>query len=165
MGIILEETHGNANSGACGLFFAVVYDGDLSGAASADEGRVLVIRFEGGPRGTGRRIPRADRIAIGSEFQFADQLTSPGLIDTGANFALHAFKLSLPWLSIRRQFQAAALAPQRKRVFRERSANDGGPRARKPSHRRLGPIHPAQRRAQKFSYSIHECRDSNTKRS
>src|SRR6185437_36076 len=41
-------------------------------------------------------------------------------------------------------------------------SNDRGPSARKPRHRRFGPLHPAERLAQKFSYSIHEGRDSNT---
>ena len=164
MGIILEETYGNAKWRRLWTFLQAAFGGNLSGAASAYEGRMLVIRFEGSPGGTGRRLPRANRVAIGSEFQFADQFSSPGLIDTGADLALHAFKLPLPRLCVRCQFQAAALASQRKRVFRERFANDGRPRTRKPGHRRFGPVHPTQRLAQKFSYAIHEGRDSNIKR-
>ena len=116
-------------------FFA----GDLSGAASADEGSVLVVGFEGSSCRAGRGVPRPNRVASGGELHFADQLSTPGLIDARANFALHAFKLLLPRLSVRCQFQAAALAPQRTCMLREGFANDRGPRARKPRHRCFGP--------------------------
>ena len=101
MGIILEETHGNASGDACGLFFVGGSAGGLSGAASANEGDMLVIRFEGSPCGAGRGIPRANRVALGAEFYFADQLSTPGLVDAGADFALHAFQLPLPRFCVR----------------------------------------------------------------
>lgn len=111
------------------FFSGALLAGDLSGATSADEGRVRVIHLEGGSRGAGRGIPRANRVAIGAKFYFADQLSTPGLVDAGANLALHAFKLALPRLSIRGQFQASVLAAEQAGMVGEGFANDGGPSA------------------------------------
>jgi hypothetical protein len=52
MGIILEETHGNAKWLRLWTIFRERFlAGDLSGAASADEGRMVVVGFEGSPCG------------------------------------------------------------------------------------------------------------------
>jgi hypothetical protein len=92
-------------------FFLGDFSGNSSGAASADEWNVIVIGFKGSAAGTGRGIPTTSGIATGGELHFANQLSAPSLVNSGADFAFHAFKLLLPRLSIRRQFQAAALAP------------------------------------------------------
>ncbi len=88
------------------------------------------------------------------EFQFADEGSTPGLIDAAAEFTLHGLQLPLPRFA-GSEFEEAVLAAHRLRVGTERLTDDRGPGAFEPSERGFGSIEAAKCFAEEFSRAFH----------
>ncbi len=103
-------------------------------ATTANEGRVRVISLVGNePRARFR----------GHKRNLADQIASPGLINSVAQLSLHALDLPLPCLRVCRYFEEGAVTSHGPRMRRQGFPGDGRPRAREPGNRRFRPVEPA----------------------
>jgi len=112
---------------------------------------VVVVEFAGA---LGARLHR--------EFYFADERASPGLVDPGAEFALHAFELLLPGFGVGGDFEAAIFAADGTRARGEDFADDRWPRAGKPGECGFGAVEAAQGASEEISGAFHEFADSST---
>jgi len=83
--------------------------------------------------------------ASGEKFHFAHERTSPRLVHTGTELALHGFDLVLPGRGVGGNRESAALAAHRARVRSQWSAHNRGPCRRKPRKRGFRPLDPLQR--------------------
>lgn len=118
---------------------------ELSSAGAANEGRVIVVQFA-------RDTLRA---GLGDEFHLADKISTPGLIDAGAEFAFDGFELFLPSFAIHSDFEAAGFATDRARVRREHLADDAWPASRKPGERRIASLESLEGLTENFAGLLH----------
>ncbi len=103
-------------------------------ATTANEGRVRVISL----------VENVSRARLrGHKRNLADQIASPGLINSVAQLSLHSFDLPLPCLRVCRYFEERAVTSHGPRVRREGFPGDGRPRAREPRKRCFWPVEPA----------------------
>lgn len=110
---------------------------------------MIVIGFAWNARGCGLRV---------DEFQFADERSTPGLIDASAKFVLHRLQLLLPGFAAGGEFEEAILAAHRLRVGSERLTDDRRPGAFEPRERGFGSIEAAKGFAEKVAGAFHESR-------
>ncbi len=119
---------------------------------------MLVVRFAGGALQAGLigAIGGFDRAArSGDEFHLGDKLSTPGLIDAGAEFPRHGFELTFPILTVGGNFEAAAFTSQWAGVSGKHFADDAGPRACEPRDDCFRAFQPADSIAQNISGFVH----------
>jgi hypothetical protein len=111
--------------------------------AAANKWRVLVVEFAREMlRAWACRIVRG--ASVGDESYLADDVSSPGLINPGAELALQFLKLLLPCLAVGGDLETAPVASHRARARGERFANDGRPRSDEPREGGFGVLEPAE---------------------
>jgi hypothetical protein len=89
------------------------------------------------------------------EFNFAYEISVPGLIDAPAEFAFHALQLLAPTFSVGSNLKATALAANGPRVRGERVPDDRSPRTREPCKGGFRPVDPTHNFSENFSRAVH----------
>jgi hypothetical protein len=124
---------------------------------------VLIIEFVGDALGAG---------LFGDEFDFANEVATPCLVDPGAEVFVHLLELLLPGFRVSGDFEAPLFAAKWTSVSGEGLAYDLRPRTREPREHGFGVIEFAHDASEEIAGLVHDfsraesatARDSSTRR-